>query len=371
MYRRATITLIAAAATGLAAVAAFAAAPGAPAPVLLQEEDTEPVIAVEHLVLGSRYVTDIFELEIQDVLIEASPHRHGYSEVRATAALRILGGVPVPYEWAALTGILGYPELQIVDAEGEVWDITITEPGNSLLPGSNLVSIEPFVPVRWTIGFEVPTAHLDDLTITASRGGQVIADWDVYADPQPLRGWEAPLQADVVAANNPVVPWGDDLDMTIIDFGTTACDASNDGNVTTGFAMQVEVESSATRDSLFPNVLAPEPTAIAVWDDGASARMTSIDVTGFVGSELEPINARTPEQLIVPPGAPIQGFVSFLLPRDTRFADPLGPPHAVIFYPPGNPPQWFEVTGAGTLPFADDACDGIAGGPAFQVGIDD
>lgn len=370
MYRRATITLIVAAATCLAAVAAFAAAPGTPAPVLAQDEESEPMIAAEHLVLGSRYVTDIFELEVQDVLVEPSPHRHGYSEVRATAALRILGGVPVPYEWSALSGALGFPELQIVDAEGEVWDITLTEPGNSMLPGSNLVSIEPFVPVRWTVGFEVPTAHLGDLTITATLGGQVVADWDVYADPQPLRGWDAPLQADVVAAGNPTVRWGDDLDMTIIDFGTTACDASGDGNVTTGFALQVEVESSATRDSLFPNVLAPEPTAIAVWDDGASARMTTIDVAGFVGAALEPINARTPEQLIVPPGAPIQGFVSFLLPRDNRFADPLGPPNAVIFYPPGNAPQWFEVTGAGTLPFAEDACDDIVGGPAFQVGLD-
>ncbi len=131
--------------------------------------------------------------------------------------------------------------------------------------------------------------------------------------------------------------------------------------------MQVEVTTDASRPGLFPNVLSPEPTAIAVWRDGASARMNAVDEIDFFGVEDEAVNALTHEQVVVPPGAPIQGFVSFLLPRDTRFADPLEPPVAVIFYPPGDVPHWYDISGGGTVAFDEDACDGIIGGPPFEV----
>jgi hypothetical protein len=101
-------------------------------------------------------------------------------------AFRQLSDLTIPYEWAGMTGIAGYPRLQLVDDEGEIWPITITEPAHSLLPGSNLISMEPYVPAHWTIGFEVPSAQTAELTIEALWGDVVVADWDVFTDPTSL-----------------------------------------------------------------------------------------------------------------------------------------------------------------------------------------
>ena len=210
MYRRVLITL----AFVVGAIAAGSSLTSASAPTgiaLAQDTETPPVQPVEHLLLGERYSSDAWEIEVQDAFVADSIDRAAYVEVRASVAFRNLGGAPVPYEWAALTGMRGFPKLQIVDQEGVIYPIDAGEAGNTLLPGSNLVSMEPYVPARWTIGFEVNGPQSSALSIEALWDEVVVAEWDVYSEPRPVEGWSAPPDAEVVDATTSRFDWTDSV----------------------------------------------------------------------------------------------------------------------------------------------------------------
>ena len=78
------------------------------------------------------------------------------------------------------------------------------------------------------------------------------------------------------------------------------------------------------------------------------------------------INARSPEQLIVPSASLLDGLLTFALPRDGRFGDVNEPPAAILLSPPGGTPRWWDVEEAGNVTF-EDACADTVGGPAFEA----
>ena len=369
MYRRVLITL----AFVVGAIAAGSSLTSASAPTgiaLAQDTETPPVQPVEHLLLGERYSSDAWEIEVQDAFVADSIDRAAYVEVRASVAFRNLGGAPVPYEWAALTGMRGFPKLQIVDQEGVIYPIDAGEAGNTLLPGSNLVSMEPYVPARWTIGFEVNGPQSSALSIEALWDGVVVAEWDVYSEPRPVEGWSAPPDAEVVDATTSRFDWTDSVGISLLDHGTLACGAVDAQAAFSRFAACFALDNGDIRDGLFPDVRHPEPTAIAIWADGSSARHVSISGSIVVGLEPDAgyavINARSLEQIVVPADVIVSGFMDFTLPRDGRFSDPSQPPAAVLFFPPFGAPQWWEVNGNGEVQFTEP-CAGVVGGPPFQA----
>ena len=330
------------------------------------ETDTPTTFNVEHLSLGERYETPLFDLEIQDAFVAPSVDGVGYSKVRAAVAFRQLSDVPVPYEWAGMTGMVGYPELRVVDEDGEIWSITVRDPAQALLPGSNLVSLEPYVPGHWTVGFQVPTAQASELTIEALWNGELIADWDVFSNPVPLTGWDAPPNAAVLSSSDTIVEWNGSVISDIGVHGTGAC-ATNDASAETSFALFFELSTNDSLDGLFPDVRAPNPVAIAIWEDGASARMRIDGIASLVGDETVVANALSPEQIVIPPGVTLLGVGIFDVVRDQRFADLLEQPISVIFYPTEEQPVWYDVVGAGTVDITDGLCEFATGGLVFDV----
>lgn len=379
MIRRVLISTVAAA-TVVAAAVPLLAAPGAPGTAALQEDttETEPAAVVtQSLNLGERYSADAWELEVQNAILADSADRAAYLEVRASVAFRSLSAQPLPYDWAALTGTPGFPILRIVDAEGIVYPIDSFEAGNSLVPGSNLVSIEPYLPARWTIGFETAVHQSEELSIEAVWNGSVVATWDVYSSPQPLSGWTPPPAARLVGASE-TVAWGDQLALSLEDDFVIACGDPAAAPTYTTYGIETLIANDDIEPGLFPNVLFPETPAYAVWTDGSSARFSTHSLEFAAVPDDDPFaedgegvaaNAISVEQVIIPPSATVAALLTFEVPRDARFGPATEYPQAVVLYPPDSEPLWWSVSpGIGEImPDCDTADVKFAYGPGFEV----
>ena len=134
--RRTVIAVLALVTAGVAGVGALAAQPAGVQ--LAQDDETPTAVVVERvsLALGERYSNGEWELEVQDAFVADSDDRAAFVEVRASVAFRALSGATMPYEWAAFTGMSGYPTLQIVDGDDVVYPIDVFEAGTTMVPGS-------------------------------------------------------------------------------------------------------------------------------------------------------------------------------------------------------------------------------------------
>ena len=305
MFRRVLISMTVVAMIAVGGNSLSAASPVDSAYMALQDEESSAApVPPAQLSLGERFSTETWELEVQDAFIADSLDRAAYVEIRASVAFRTLGGQSLPYEWGAFTGQPGYPNLQIVDSGNVVYPIDIFEPGHTLVPGSNLVSLEPFVPARWTVGFEANGPQSETLSIQAVWDGVVVAEWDVYSTVQPLQGW-APHPGAEILGSGAEFEWDDQVIASLIDHGIESCADAATQPVFTAFAVQFAIENSDTVPGLFPNVLHSEPTAIAIWNDGSSARSVSTTDAAVVGlvptDDNVVINIRSQEQIIVRP----------------------------------------------------------------------
>lgn len=356
-----------------AALVAASAAATTSQPMLMQDsEDSAPDVAtVATLSLGQRFAGPGWDLEVQDVFVVDSPDRADWSEVRTAVALRSTGA-QIPYLWAGLAGETGYPTLGIRDAAGELHAIPLTDPQSHARPGSALLAIRPGLPAAWTIGFEVPTAFADQLYIEAEWDGQTLASWDLQSTPVALSSWDMAPRTVATELNEPI-PWSDDLEVTVVDHAVLACGAPDTEQVTTSYALIVDVTNTGVDDAPFPNVQHPRSAGFAIWHDGASARYSTqthifdIDAT----DTSDPLRAETHERVMIPPETTYQRALVFNVPRDSRFNDVDELAASVILNPPAGEPAWLDLRSTGASDVAGFVdCGDVVGGLPFDIDQD-
>lgn len=355
----------------LALVGWLAAAPSASGSALVAQDEAEAAQEtappVFELGLGERYGLEGWELEVQNVFIEESPDRFGYDEVRVAVAYRTIGEV-VPYRFDSLTGAPGFPELQLRDGAGHVWEIPVTNPGANLYPGSAITTLDG-VPAHWTIGFDVPTPATDRMAVEAVWLGNVVASWDLNSAPATLAGWTAPATAFPSEFGDPI-SWSGNLEVVPTGHGILACGNPERERVTTAYVVTATLENLGDRDVYFPDVRYPDVPAFAVWTDGSSARY-SVEGGYFdddLGIEPDPLDARNREQVIIPPRTASDRAWAFYLPRDSRLTDVEELPAWLLLQPPSGEPLWIDLAGIDATELDDTFCAGIQGGEPFQIG---
>jgi hypothetical protein len=350
----------------------IAAPPTASPALLAQDEATEEQPApapVVDLGLGERFGVDGWELEIQDVFMEASPRRYGYDELRVSVAFRTIGG-PLPYLFDAFAGTSGYPALQLRDAAGEIWDIPVERPASNLFPGSTQHTVEPGIPAHWTVGFDVPQSASDIMSVEAVWNGNVVAGWDLTSVPSQPRGWDTPPGATNALVGD-TIEWNDALDVTPLAHSLAACGDPDSERVTTVYLLIMEVENLTDRDALFPDVRYPEVPGAVVWDDGSSARYADLWAFAPTEEELPPYNARNSEQWIIPPRTSADLAFVYAVPRDSRLVDPDQPPASVLMVNPAGQSYWFDVEAEGLVELENDLCIELnaTGSVTFSIGL--
>jgi len=373
MLRRALIATLA-----LGLVGWLVGSPTASAPALLAQTEGEsqdpesatgeavemPVISLE---LGQRFGLDGWDLEVQDIFMEESPRRTGYDEVRVSVAFRTISQ-PLPYLFDALTGVEGFPMLQLRDAAGEVWASPVVRPASNTFPGSALHTVELGIPAHWTAGFDVPQSASDAMSVEAVWNGNVVASWDLTSSPSAPAGWDSPPGVNDGLPGD-TIEWSDDLDLTIVGQALLVCGDPQVERVTTMYFVVVEVENLTDRDALFPDVRYPDSVGTAVWADGTSGRYVGPLDFSDSDDELMSLNTRNLEQLIVPPRMTVELSLIFAVPRDSRLVDPGQPPSSVLLGTAGGESWWFAVGDQQLEVLDTDICGAISGSVPFSIGI--
>jgi hypothetical protein len=331
------------------------------------EDEAGTALPVETLLLGERYSNGLFDLEVQDAFAVDSPLYPGYDEVRLSVAFRHHTDVPWLPSAYAFTGEYGYPVLQLVDGAGEVHDIptnvlplrvdvvdeetdttTTVQLGEfSYQVGGYALTRQPRgVPARWTVGFRVPSVSDFDLVVQASFGGLVVAEWDLESNAVRPTGWDRPEGFDFAELGDAIV-WGDSLLVEPKAVTTAVCADPRFGHVTVDASVLLGVSSIVNEDTLWPAVEYPEMVAIAIWDDGTSARYSDGSAAFYDDDGDDVLFDRFllsyGEHAVIPPQTDHDRFMEFMAPRDSRFSDVTGNPVALVLYPPDRPAVWVDL----------------------------
>ncbi len=334
-----------------------------------ESTESEAIVAdpVGPLAPGERFNADAFAIEIQAVDVSTSLVRTDYVEVRVAVAYQNNSAAPIPYSPTAFAGEYTYPRLELVDGEGIAYPLN-RRIADHTVAGSDVPSIPVGLPGHWTVGYQIPATQSSPMSIRLVDGGNVTATWDLEAGPVALAGWDAPDGASVVNIGQEI-EWSDGL---TIDFHTVYGDACGDpytvvsaGNGT----VFGTVTSSATADTLFPNVLYPNIPFYAVWADGSSARYQGVDEADSLFKDLSSVSAGTAdafdpfeeesvlfdiglnnresdERVILAPGTTHSFAVEFTVPRDSRLVDPQADPVAMYTVTPSGTGYWVDLAGA-------------------------
>lgn len=355
------------------------------------EEEASVAPPVSTFILGERYSNGLFDLEVQDAFSVDSPLYGGYDEVRISAAFRHHTDVPWLPSGYAFTGEYGYPVLQLVDGAGEVHAIPTnvlplwlevveeSEPAEGAEAAEPVITITPVkvgdftyqtagfalsmqprgIPARWTVGFRVPSANNRDLVIQAVFGGTVLAEWDLESDPISTPGWDVPEGFDVASLGDSI-SWNDELTIEPKAVAQEVCADPQFGHVSVDASLLIGVSSVSDRDTRWPAVEYPEMAAIAVWDDGTTAKLAYESPAFFEEDELVDVeNWLRPNgtHVIVPPRTDHDRFMEFVAPRDGRFSDVDSEPIALVFYPPAGPPIWVDLNSSPSGSIGEFECD--------------
>ncbi len=347
-------------------VSSLASARPASGTALTAAQSDEPSTAPPFvsLALGERFVTQEFDLEVQDAFTVESPVRPGWNELRVSVVIRF-GASTGFYSGAALTGEHGYPELQAVDSSGSVRTLGPEYPRFNQVQGSNLTYQPPWIPARWTLGFQVPTSFVAE-SLQAVMHGTVVATWDLTAAGKAASAWRQPLEF-TSARFGDELDWEEDVEITPLAAATEVCGDPQYGHVTTLTSVWFEITNAGLEDALWPNVHYPETWAIAIWDDGASARVRVDTLDGVLldsddetdeeiaaAAEEQASRQLTPEMVAVPPFQSIRQVADFAVHRDGRFVDPAAGPIALVIYPPNGSQIWLDLSGVQLIEIIDD-----------------
>ena len=348
-----------------------------------ESTESEVIVAdpVGPLAPGERFNGDVFAIEIQGVDVSASLVRTDYVEVRIAVAYQNNSAAPIPYSPTAFAGEYTYPRLELVDGEGIVYPLN-RRIADHTVAGSDVPSIPVGLPGHWTVGYQVPATQSTPMSIQLVEGDNVTATWDLEAGPVALAGWDAPDGTSVVTIGQEI-EWSDGL---TIDFHTVYGDACGDPYMVVSAGNGIvfgTITSSATADTLFPNVLYPNIPFYAVWADGSSARYQGVEEADFLFTDLSSVTADTAdafdgieeqgillgaglnnresdERVIMAPGTTHSFAVEFTLPRDSRLVDPQADPVAMYTITPDGTSYWVDLADAQSFDaefFFDDSVD--------------
>lgn len=396
----ATIPIVAAARPGNPAVAALQGDDSQQSSqdiAFAQTDQTQEVTPPEELVLGERFTSEGFALEVQSFYTSKSLVRQNYSEIRVGVAFQNLGEESLLFSPIALSGEQGYPSLSVVDSAGEEYPLETRNPYRFAVPGSNLQHIPAGLPAHWTLGWQVPETQDSELTLRATWQENVVAEWNLLTAPRTLAGFDAPAGvvvgragediawSEVTTRIDPPIPAeGEEraeptfesepqLTIRIQVSETFTCGAASLVYSAAAGTIYADVTNVHTRDAIFPGVGYPEIPMYAIWTDGTSARyggsgvyledepLTSFSGLGFLtNAEREQAEVandffvrRLDEvgdgQQIVAPGIVAHRALFFGAARDSRLVDVEEPPSAIMLLPPAGDPIWIDV------PWEDEA----------------
>lgn len=331
------------------------------------EEAAQTETAIEPvgpLALGDRFEADTFALEIQAADVSTSTQRHGYMEVRVSVAMRNDTAQPLAYSPTGLSGETGYPAIELEDSEGVVYAFDRSDPDLSVA-GSSVSSILPGTPAHWTVGFQVPDAQSDEMTVHVVSNGARLASWDLGSEPVDTAGWSGPT--DLVQVNvGQTMQWSDDVSVSFNLVYGNACGDPYAVISGGGAFVLVDVENSGVTDAYFPNIQYPAPSFVAVWEDGSSAKLGNvwnwIDTTfediaergdDFTFAESVAISAEefvpdslTGEKIVIAPSHAHSFALGFGVPRDSRLVDPTANPVALYASTPSGELWWVDLSDA-------------------------
>lgn len=350
-----------------------------------ESPDVADPVVVEELDLGERFTSDTFALEVQGFLTVASVDHNQLIAVRASVALQNLSDGPLVYTPTALTGEDNYPELQLVDSAGEIYEIDRRNPQRYAIAGSSLQYIPNGLPAHWTVGWQVPVAQAEDMVIQAIWNGDVVAEWDLESEPSTLAGFDAPEGMDTGVSGD-TFTWSTDEDnenVLTVEVGKSYAHSCGHPELVVSAAtgyVPFFITNDDTREAYFPGVAYPDVPMYAVWADGSSARYSDHGAyfefeTGDVDFERDLAEASRYEDLppleewlaeenaawyaehgfnseivrktdwehIVYPEETDRRLVAFPVPRFGPLVNQLEAPTAILVAPPTGEQIWFNL----------------------------
>lgn len=325
----------------------------------LQTDDPEQITApVAELTLGEVYAGSGYSMTIHRAFTEPSPDRVGYTEVRASLSLLNTSDVPILFSDAIFVGGNGYPDIALRDDTGDTHTLDIWRPQYGSAPGADIISIMPGLSARWTIGFQVPTGAIDELSIEASNEDSVLASWDLYSSEQPI-AWEAPNATTVAMGNS--FAYDDGVNLTATAIGTLVCGTPSIETVAHIVTVTFAVDNTTHADYRWPASMSPDPTFILQWADGSAA---AASVETFTGAQ-ETLPRWSASGAFIPPHWKGDRALVFSAPRDGRMVTISDGPAGVYIDTPLGDQVWVDLTGApDTVNVSPQFCDlGFQGAP--------
>jgi hypothetical protein len=356
------VTAVAAATAVLLAVGSSAADPAVPS-LGLQTEEPESA-SVQVLQLGEAYSGPGYQLVADGSFFDASPLRVGYSELRVGILVHNTSPLPLPYSDFGLPNLVGLPRLIVVDSQADIYPVDLLHPVQGSQPGADLISIEPGMSARWTLGFQVPTATVASARLVLVDGGQWVAEWDLSTEPVSTGFLPEP---DAVVTLGDSIPWDTQVRAAVTEYGSLTCGDPSIEPVAQIVGVTVEVSNTDNAEYLWPSVAYPTVPSIVQWADGGAAKAV---LETFVGDRetLERVDGAT---TVLPPQSTEERAWVMAAPRDGRFVTVSAPPRGVWLYPPAGGSVFVAFQGAAPTIGIDPAlCDiGFLGAPvAYAFG---
>jgi hypothetical protein len=356
-HRIATLLALAVAAATLILTPALAQSEEEAPPTTAAAEEV-PLPPPAQLGRSDTFVTGTWELAVDQVFSAPSPIRNGYTEVRVGLTMRNIGDAEAVYHADGFFGAAGYPRLDLTDGAGNAGPLRGSHSTRALLPGSMLSTVPPGLTARWTIGFQVPSAFTDTLTLNV-HGAEGDAAFDLSSAVGPAQ-IGAPEGVATISLGEGV-DWGEDFALSAFDFGTLMCGDPNRQLAMQIVAVGFEVGNKTGLDADWPGVRFPDNVAVAVWPDGASARFAFETFAG----DFEPLFKWSEDAARFPaggnddePSATYRRAMLFAVPRDGRLVDADAGPVGLWLQPPGSDSAlWLDLPSAGGLAIGPTLCD--------------
>jgi len=325
----------------------------------LQTDDAETITApTAELTLGQVFAGSDYSMSITRAFTEPSPTRLGYTEVRASLSLQNTGETPIIFSDAIFLDGNGYPDLALRDANGDTHILDIWRPQYGSAPGADIISIKPGLSARWTIGFQVPTESISELSIEALNGDTVAASWDLLSAETAV-AWDAPTASIVQIGES--FAYDDGVNLTATGIGSFICGDPQIETVSHIMTVTFAVDNTTHTDYRWPASMYPDPSIIVQWADGSAA---AASVETFRG-ESETLPRASGFGSFIPPAFDEDRALVFAAPRDARMVDINALPSGVYIETPLGETVWVDLTNVpSTVNVSPRFCDlGFQGAP--------